>query len=228
VLLRGGSGRDSFCTLTLPSHWNRDTISDCFQLWVNQKSPPVCLAAHVCWQLWLERNRVTFEDRPPNLTIRCPQSSALISLESSTGCFHIHKAVDINLPEGYTLACFDGAEQSGCCGAGGFFKSNHSRITKWFFSCGGGTNTKAELLGLWTTLFLATSWSVKHLLVLGDSSVVIDWINCKSKLRSVHIECWKQKLWCCPSSLLTSNFNTFREPTIVRRTHSLREHSRRR
>lgn len=92
------------------------------------------------------------------------------------------------------LACFDGAEQFGSCGAGGFFKSNHSRITKWFYSCGGGTNTKAKLLGLWATLFIATSWSVKYLLVLGDSSVVIDWINLKSKLCSVYIECWKQKI----------------------------------
>jgi ribonuclease HI len=107
---------------------------------------------------------------------------------------HIHKALDFKLPDGYTFACFDGAAQvTGRCGAGGIFKSHHSRITKWYFSCGVGTNTKAELLGLWTTLFLASSWSIKYIIVLGDSRVVIDWINQKSNLHSVHIEGWKHK-----------------------------------
>jgi ribonuclease HI len=108
--------------------------------------------------------------------------------------FHPPKAIDLNLPEGFTLACFDGAAQSGCCGAGGFFKSHLSRITKWFFRCGEGSNTKAECLGLWTTLYLATTWSIKHLYVLGDSRVVIDWINQRSNLNSVHIESWKMKI----------------------------------
>jgi hypothetical protein len=31
------------------------------------------------------------------------------------------------------------------------------------------------------------------MIVLGDSRVVIDWINQKSNLRSVHIEGWKHK-----------------------------------
>jgi hypothetical protein len=87
---------------------------------------------------------------------------------------HTHKTINLNLPEGFTLACFDGAAQAGNCGAGGFFKSHHSRITKWFFSCGGGTNTKAELLGLWTTLHLANLWSIKHIMVLGDSRARLD------------------------------------------------------
>lgn len=179
--------------LNLPFNWNRETLSDCFQLWVNQKTPPVGLAAIVCWQLWLERNRVTFEDRPPNLQSVVHKVLYSFHWTQAPEVYHLHKAVEINLPVGYTLAYFDGAEQAGCCGAGGFFKSNQTGITKWYFSCGRGTNTKAELLALWSTLYLATSWSVKHLIVLGDSRVVIDWINCKSNLRSVHIECWKQK-----------------------------------
>jgi ribonuclease HI len=99
------------------------------------------------------------------------------------------------LTAGYTLACFDGAAASTgfCCGAGGFFKSHTKRTTKWFLNCGVGTNTKAELLGLWTSLALASLWSINHILVLGDSRVIIDWINQKCKLHSVHIEGWKEK-----------------------------------
>jgi len=60
---------------------------------------------------------------------------------------------------GSTLVCFDGAALSNglCCGAGGTFKSHPSRITKWFLNCGAGSNTKAELMGLWASLFLASS-----------------------------------------------------------------------
>jgi hypothetical protein len=133
--------------LALPHTWCRDTITDCFQLWVNQKSPPVCLAAHVCWQLWLERNRVIFEDRQPNLLTVVNKVLFSFHWKQAPDAPYINKAINIFLPEGYMLACFDGAEQFGICGAGGFFKSNHSRITKWFYSCGGGTNTKAEQFG---------------------------------------------------------------------------------
>jgi ribonuclease HI len=134
---------------------------------------------------------VTFEDHPPNLLKVVYRVLSSFHWKQAAPISHIYKAVDYNLPAGYTLACFDGAAQSGSCGAGGIFKSHHSRVTKWYFSGGLGTNTKAELLGLWTSLFLAASWSITNLLVLGDSRVVIDWINKKSNLRSVHIENWK-------------------------------------
>jgi ribonuclease HI len=85
-------------------------------------------------------------------------------------------------------------KQSGsCCGAGGFFRAHQSRITKWILNCGPGTNTKAELMGLWVSLFLASEWSINHLLVRGDSKVIIDWISQKSKLSAIHVDSWKQK-----------------------------------
>jgi len=120
---------------------------------------------------------------------------ATFNWQSSTVKPFLYKAIDLKLPEGYTLACFDGAAQSNglCCGAGGIFKTHLLRITKWFLNCGAGTNTKAELMGLWASLSLASIWSINHLLVLGDSRVIIDWITKKSKLHSVHVECWKQK-----------------------------------
>ena len=90
------------------------------------------------------------------------------------------------------MAFFDGAalENGECCGAGGFFKSHATRITKWFLNCGAGSNTKAELLGLWVTLTLATLWSIEKSLNLGDSKVIIDWIKQQAQLHAVNIECW--------------------------------------
>jgi ribonuclease HI len=105
------------------------------------------------------------------------------------------KEVDYILPTGYSVAFFDGAAQASglCCGAGGTFQSSPERITKWTLCCGRGTNTKAELIGLWTTLLLASFWSLDHLQVIGDSKVTIDWINGSCQLHSFHAEGWKHK-----------------------------------
>jgi ribonuclease HI len=106
-----------------------------------------------------------------------------------------NRVCDITQTEGFTLACFDGAALANgeCCGAGGIFKSHATRITKWFLNCGAGTNTKAELLGLWATLTLATLWSIEKIQILGDSKVIIDWIKQQGQLHAVNIECWKIK-----------------------------------
>jgi ribonuclease HI len=55
---------------------------------------------------------------------------------------------------------------------------------RWFINGGEGTNTKAELLGAWSTLILAHHLKIKKILVMGDSKVVIDWLNLKGNLHS--------------------------------------------
>jgi hypothetical protein len=90
--------------------------------------------------------------------------------------FFQNSICDFSLADGFTLARFDGATLTSgdCCGASGIFKTHASKITKWFLNCGVGTNTKAELLGLWSTLLLATLWSIDKVKILGDSKVIID------------------------------------------------------
>jgi hypothetical protein len=46
---------------------------------------------------------------------------------------------------------------------------------------------KAELLGLWGLLLLATHFSIKKLMVAGDSKVTIDWISDKAKLEIIYL-----------------------------------------
>jgi ribonuclease HI len=179
----------------LPYSWSGDSLSTCFNSWYLNKSSPICMAAHISWQLWIERNCALFEDRPPSSLAVFNRVLATYNWHPSTVKPSLSKAIDLVMPEGHTLACFDRAARSNglCCGAGGFFKAHPSRITKWFLNCGPGTNTKAELMGLWASLLLASSWSINHLLVRDDSRVIIDWITQKSKLHAVHVECWKQK-----------------------------------
>jgi ribonuclease HI len=57
-----------------------------------------------------------------------------------------------------------------------------------------GTNTKAELMGAWATLYLANLLSLHKIQILGDSKVIIDWLNYKSDLRVSSLEGWKQRI----------------------------------
>jgi hypothetical protein len=52
---------------SIPIDWCGSSISDCFSLWSSHKSAPPSLAVHISWQIWLERNRVIFEDGLPSL-----------------------------------------------------------------------------------------------------------------------------------------------------------------
>lgn len=141
---------------SIPIDWCGSNLSICFSNWYAHKAAPPSLAIHICWQLWLERNSVIFEDSLPSL----PKviNKILVSFNwkpISVRCFPT-RAIAFDLAEGHTIAFFDGAAHSNgsCCGAGGTFRTHPSRITNWYINCGAGTNTKAELMGLWATLAL--------------------------------------------------------------------------
>jgi ribonuclease HI len=97
---------------------------------------------------------------------------------------------------GTTMACFDGATQSNGqqCGAGGVIKTSDFSVYRWTFNCGEGTNTREELLGVWATLTLATRLAIRDIQVLGDSKIVIDWLNDKGSLQACALESWKNRI----------------------------------
>jgi ribonuclease HI len=103
---------------------------------------------------------------------------------------------DFTYHEGFTIACFDGAANAdgNLCGTGGFLKTHGSNVTRWIMNCGQGTNTKAELLGVWASLTVAQHLSYTKLQILGDSKVVIDWLNKRGRLQACAIEGWKGKV----------------------------------
>jgi ribonuclease HI len=175
--------------------WIGNSVFECFKDWMKDKSAPASLAATTCWHIWIERNKVLFEERSPSHRSVVHRISGTFTWQPTIPKFFQNRVCEFNLADGYTLACFDGAALANgeCCGAGGIFKTHASRTTKWFLNCGAGTNTKAELLGLWATLLLATLWSIDKIKILGDSKVIIDWIKQQGQLNSVNIECWKLK-----------------------------------
>jgi ribonuclease HI len=75
-------------------------------------------------------------------------------------------------------------------GAGGLIRLTKNSQYRWTFSCGPGTNTRAELLGAWATLHLAMRLNIEHLQLINDSKVVIDGLNNSGKLQSITLVAW--------------------------------------
>jgi hypothetical protein len=151
-------------------------VSDCFNEWTTKKSVSASLEAIACWHIWIERNKFLFEELTPSHLLVLHKNSVTFSWQPAIFNLIPNRVCDITQTKGYTLACFDGASLSTreCCAAGCFFKTHASRITKWYINCRAGTNTKAELMGLWATLTLATIWAIEKIQILGDLKVIID------------------------------------------------------
>jgi ribonuclease HI len=201
----------------LKIQWAGSSVSDCLNVWTFEKSAPVSLAAIACWHIWIERNKVLFEDHTPSYLAVVHRIVVTFSWQPTTLNPIPNRVCDFIHIEGFTLACFDGAAllSGGCCAAGGFFKTHASRVTKWYINCGAGTNTKAELMGLWATLTLASLWAIDKIQILGDSKVIIDWMNQKGQLQAVNLDGWKLK-----TKELTHNFKE------ISFQHIYREHNK--
>jgi hypothetical protein len=166
-----------------------------FSTWSKDKSAPIGLAALTCWHIWIERNKTIFEERSPSHLAVVHRISGSFSWRPPSLKSVPNRVCTITHKDGFSIASFDGAALSNgkCCGAGGIIKTLESNVIKWHINCGAGTNTKAELMGVWATLTMATLWSIQKIQILGDSKVIIDWINQKGNLQAVDIEGWKQK-----------------------------------
>jgi ribonuclease HI len=68
------------------------------------------------------------------------------------------------------------------------------------------TNTKAELMGTWATLFIANYLSIYKLQILGDSKVIINWLNNKGNLCVISLEGWKQRISLLRRKFMATNF----------------------
>ena len=73
---------------------------------------------------------------------------------------------------------YDGASQleNSRGGVGVVIWLNDAKVYKIALNCGPVTNTRSQVIALWTLLFCANKLGLKELRVFGDSKVIIDWI----------------------------------------------------
>jgi ribonuclease HI len=167
-----------------------------------------------CWFLWKERNLTIFEDKSPllckvvHLTLMAlkEHSKEKITLARRTGLTQINF--------GNIVGWFDGAATSSRTnsGAGGVIKYSEKCSYKWYINCGPGSNTRAELLGAWALLTLASRLSIQSLHLIGDSKIIIDWMNDKGGLQVISLDCWKERVRALINSFQKISFDhVFRE-----------------
>jgi hypothetical protein len=65
----------------------------------------------------------------------------------------------------------------------------NSQVFCCFLNCGEGTNTKA-----WGTFTLVKMLDLHCIQVMGDSKIIIDWLDQKGKLQGISIEVWKNHM----------------------------------
>jgi len=89
----------------------------------------------------------------------------------------------------------------------GMIKITQNSYFKWTLNCGLGTNTRAELLGAWATLFLASRLHIEALQVLGDSRIIIDWLNNRGDLQTISLMAWKDRIRLLQTSFKNLTYN---------------------
>ena len=52
------------------------------------------------------------------------------------------------------------------------------------------SNTKAELIGLWGVLFLASKCGIDSLNIYEDSNIIIEWAKGGFNLQVIHLNSW--------------------------------------
>jgi ribonuclease HI len=120
----------------------------------------------------------------------------IFNTHSTTQTVHTICRLQTPILEGTPVGWFDGvASSSGLqSGVGGILKISDNTLYKWTFNTGPGSNNRAELLGVWETLLLATRLHISELQVVGDSKIIIDWCKGKGRLQIISLDCWKIKI----------------------------------
>jgi ribonuclease HI len=184
--------------LNLNFTWDGATLADCFENWSKLANHSINLPPMVCWFIWIDRNTCIFENKSPSATTVAYKS---LGLHHTWTTIHpramaiatMHKTPT---PEKSHTGWFDGASQSNGTqsGTGGVLHLSTNTYCRWTFNCGQGSNTRAELLGAWASLLLASRLNLDPLLLYGDSRIIIDWLNNKNNLQVSSLFGWMERI----------------------------------
>lgn len=175
--------------------WTGTCVLDCLQRWNKAYSSLASLPFHFLWQIWKCRNDALFDGKPTSTSLVANVILSKVDihqLQPTNSTKHRHRFA---YPMDREVAWFDGASQKNGsqCGAGGKITLNTHTSYRWTLNCGTGSNMKAELLGTWASLNLARRLHIVDLLLLGDSKVIVDWLNGQADLKAAALESWKER-----------------------------------
>lgn len=171
--------------------WNQPTLNINLLHWFNSSPVYPELPFFLLWEVWKNRNRSVFDHKSCSAsqvaywTCAWVKDYCCIRRRGTTS--HLKYPVfDPCCSVGY----FDGAQKDLMCGAGMVIHIKRGHSLRLWIRAGHGTNTQAELLALWDLLWCANPRGIQFLQVVGDSSVIINWILGISDLHVLHLKHW--------------------------------------
>ena len=115
-------------------------------------------------------------------------------------------------PVGY----FDGAAQLHKGGAGFVIYLSETHIFSFSVGCGNSTNTRAELLALWSVLRVSMLMGLPIRSILGDAMVIISWVKRLSALEIPSLKHWCDEIFSMLQIVPPVTFNhIFREHNML-------------
>ncbi|XP_024200027.1 uncharacterized protein LOC112203270 [Rosa chinensis] len=142
----------------------------------------------LCWQIWKKRNDVLFRDSGFSPASIVHASSSFCAAyrthnpRSATTSIGLSEVIKWHPPpENFVKLNFDGSDSSSILAAAGFVIRNHcgDPIVAGSRSIGSSTVPLAECTTLKDGLLAAKQFNMDHLLVEGDSSLIINCVNRK-------------------------------------------------
>jgi len=147
--------------LKIDSSWYSIPLEENLKLWFLSKPKDNFVPFMVLWGIWLHINNVLFKGFRPNIKEVCRKIYKIMieyKVENNTEKLQVlvNPMFFGNSPIGF----FDGAATSSNSGIGVLIKLSSSHTVKAFMSIGVGSNTRAELITLWTMLFLSKTLGI--------------------------------------------------------------------
>lgn len=189
-----------------------------YQLWIQKHRRSLNVPAILAWIIWKTRNSAIFQDITPLKQTLFSFWNLYHTYSKDVIITRNHQRLsNLNLEEnGKVVGFFDGASSENNCGARFTISCGKEYTLKFRLACGPGTNTKAELLGLWGFLKVALLCGMDSLRIFGDSLVIIKWAN-----KLVHLDNVLLHHWCLRISGMLNRFldlsieHTYRENNDV-------------
>lgn len=155
--------------------WKKELVSANILAWKHRKYAYEFLPFFTLWEIWKARNASLFSNLLQRLEISYAKiiSSVLEwhSVKPAKTCRDLSPLV---LLSKHHMILFDGASTKGICGSGFVLKLAEGEEIKGWINTSRGTNTRAEIIGLWSGLYVARWRGLREIFVAGDSQVIIN------------------------------------------------------
>lgn len=179
--------------LQLTELWGTGPFRLCALMWHRHCKDLPYLPVVISWEVWRSINDAIFNNRSPTLSISCHRILMTIKYFCSTTDLSKTRVDTVPfISDHKPVAFFDGPEVDGRCAVGGVIFINKEHYYTLRLNCGRCTNTKVELLGLWSVLTVSHAFGHFALSIFGDSRVTIKWAKGDYELNVIFL--YK---WCC-------------------------------